>query len=262
MTTLAARTIDALRHEHDDLAAVVAAFTDAELTGPSGASEWSAAQVLSHLGSGSEIGLAGLQVALGLREPLDDSFNPSVWARWDAMGPDEQRSEYLRHNLTMVEAYEDLSADQRESLQVPVPYLPAPISVATYAGLRLSEATHHGWDARVAMDRGAALLDRSTAVLLEHLAGDLGFLLGFIGKADRIADDVVLSLGDSGYSIAITDTVSLASSADEPTATFSGPVEAALRLMVGRLGPAYTPAAVTVTGNVTLDELRSAFPGL
>jgi uncharacterized protein (TIGR03083 family) len=261
MTTLASRTIDALRHEHDDLSALVSTFDDDQLGRRSGASEWSVAQVLSHLGSSSEINLVGLLVALGEREAPDDGFNQTVWDRWNAMGPADQRDGFLQHNLALVSAFEALTPEQHASLEVPVAFLPAPIDVATYSGMRLAEVTHHGWDVRVAVDPGARLLDRSTVVLAEHLTTGLGFLLGFIGKADRIHVPVVLALGDSGYSIAVTETVSLASSGDEPTATFSGPLESALRLITGRLAPSHTPAEVRVSGNVTLDELRAVFPG-
>lgn len=72
---------------------------------------------------------------------------------------------------------------------------------------------------------------------------------------------VVLRLGDSGYSIAIADGIEVASTDQETTATFSGPLEAALRLVAGRLTPAHTPGDVVITGNVTLDELRAVFPG-
>jgi uncharacterized protein (TIGR03083 family) len=261
MTSLAARTINALRQEHDDLAVVVSAFTPEQLAGPSGASEWSAAQVLSHLGSGSEISLASLRAALGEGLAPEDRFNQSVWDRWDAMSPAEQRAGFLAHSLALVEAFEALTADQQETVKIPVSYLPAPISVATSAGLRLGEAAHHGWDARVAVDSRAGLLASSIPVLLEHLSSELGFMLTFTGKANEVDDDVVLVLGDSGYSIAITDTVSLAATTEESTARFSGPLEAALRLITGRLRPAYTPSDVVVTGNVTLDDLRKVFPG-
>ena len=46
---------------HDEVAAVVTGLSDGELTGHSGASEWSLTQVLSHLGSGEEISLATLR---------------------------------------------------------------------------------------------------------------------------------------------------------------------------------------------------------
>ncbi|MFL6060674.1 MAG: maleylpyruvate isomerase family mycothiol-dependent enzyme [Marmoricola sp.] len=260
MTSLAARTIAALRTEHDTLAALVPTLTDDQLTGPSGASEWSCAQVLSHLGSGSEISLASLRGALGEAEPPADDFNQSVWARWDSSTPQEQRDGFLEHNLALVKALEALSDEQHATLQIKLGFLPAPISVASYAGMRLNEVAHHGWDVRVAGDAGAGLLGTSTDVLLDHVSGDLGFLLGFIGKADLAPEHVVLDIGSS-YRVLIDDTIGFGSATDEPTATFTGAPEAALRLLFGRLGPAYTPAGVEVVGNITLDELRAVFPG-
>ncbi|MET3961825.1 uncharacterized protein (TIGR03083 family) [Marmoricola sp. OAE513] len=261
MTSLAARTIDALRHENDVLTALAATFTDAQLTGPSGASEWTVAQVLSHLGSGSEISLAGFQAALGERDVPGDDFNPSVWARWDAMSPTEQRDGFLEHNRILTEALESLTPEQHESVEVPIGFLPAPLSIAGAAGLRLNEVAHHSWDVRVAVDPEAGLLDSSAAVLPEHLRGGLGFLLGFIGKADVLDERVVLAVDGADYSLVIDDSVSLGAAGDAATATFAGSPEAAQRLITGRLGAAYTPESVTVTGNVTLDQLRQVFPG-
>lgn len=260
MDTLASRTIDALRDEHDALAGLVPGLTPEQLSGPSGASEWSVAQVLSHLGSGSEITLAGLLTALGEREAPADDFNRSVWDRWDAMSPDEQRAGFLEHDRILVEAFEALTPEQLASLAVPVGFLPAPLSVATFAGLRLNEVAHHSWDVRVAVDPAAGLRSLSTAVLPDQLSGDFGFMLRFLGKTDRIDRHVDVAIGDSGYTIVIADEVSLVRATDA-SATFSGPTEAALRLISGRLGSAFTPASVSVTGDVTLDELRQVFPG-
>jgi hypothetical protein len=41
----------------------------------------------------------------------------------------------------------------------------------------------------------------------------------------------------------------------------TAPAEAWVRLVAGRLGPEYTPASVSVTGSVGLDDLRRVFPG-
>lgn len=261
MSSLAIRTIDALRQEHDALAGVARDLTDDQLSGSSGASEWSVAQVLSHLGSGSEIMLAGLRAAQDEGEAADEEFNRAVWDRWDAMAPADQRAQFVEHSARLVEALEALTPEQHASLRVPIGFLPEPATIATYAGLRLNEAAHHGWDVRVALDSGAGLLDASTPALLEHLSGDLGILLGFVGQADRIDERVVLAVGDSGYGVVIDDSVRLVPEVEGTTATFTGAPEAALRLIAGRLGPAYTPAGVTVTGNVTLGELRAVFPG-
>lgn len=261
MSSLASRTIEALRHEHDALADLVSAFTTDDLTRPSGSSDWSVAQVLSHLGSGSEISLANLQVALGERDAPDDGFNRSVWDRWDAMTPAEQRDGFLEHDRALTAEFEALTDTQRDSLEVSLGFLPAPLSLAAFAGLRLGEVAHHTWDVRVAVDPEAVLLEDSAVVQAEHMSNDLGFMLGFLGKADRIDERVVLAVSDSGYSVVIADSVALESDADQATATFTGALEAALRLITGRLTPAHTPTNVTVTGNVGLDDLRAVFPG-
>jgi hypothetical protein len=94
MTTLADRTIAALRRTHDDLASLVPTFTEAQLTGPSGASEWSVAQVLSHLGSGAEIATAGYRSAIDETPPPEQDFNQGIWDRWNAMTPQQQAADF------------------------------------------------------------------------------------------------------------------------------------------------------------------------
>ena len=63
MSSLTDRTIAALRAEHDLSPPSPSRLSGAQLAGPSGASEWTVAQVLSHLGSGAEIALAGYEAA-------------------------------------------------------------------------------------------------------------------------------------------------------------------------------------------------------
>lgn len=261
MTSLADRTIGALRAEHDLAAATVSHLTEEQLTGPSGAAEWTVAAVLSHLGSGSVITLAGLQSALGVRQAPEAGFNESVWDTWNAMSPAEQRAGFLEHDAELVAAFEGLGQRQRESLELQVGFAPAPLSVAAFAGLRLHESAQHSWDVRVPGEPADGLLAESASVIAELFAGELAFLLGFIGKAERIADPVQLDIVDSGYGLSIADSVALVSPVDHPTASFTGPLEAAIRLIAGRLSSTHTPSDLRVTGNVTIEELRTVFPG-
>jgi uncharacterized protein (TIGR03083 family) len=261
MTSLADRTIAALRAEHNLVTTTVSDLTAEQLTGPSGASEWTLASVLSHLGSGAVISLAALQSGLGVRQPPEAGFNESVWDVWNAMSPAEQRAGFLEHDAELVAAFEGLDSQQRQSLELRVGFLPDPLSVAAFGGLRLHESAQHSWDVRVPGEPATGLLPGSASVLAEQFAGHLAFMLGFIGKADRIAGPVQLEIAGSGYGLSITDSVALVSPAGQPTASFNGPVEAAIRLIAGRLGPAHTPSDLAVTGNVTLEDLRAAFPG-
>src|SRR3954452_13072901 len=114
MTNLADQVIAALRSGHDDLSAYARELEDKDLRGPSGAGEWDVAHVLSHVGSGAEIGLGALERALsgGGRPP--EGFNQSVWDRWNAMAPPEHRDESIEANRRLVERYESLDAKTRE----------------------------------------------------------------------------------------------------------------------------------------------------
>lgn len=261
MTVASDETIAALRATHDELAAVVAGLSDAQLVGGSGASEWSVAQVLSHLGSGAEISLVTLRAAAAGTPAPDQGFNQQVWDRWNALSPQDQASGFLAADGELVAALERLSAEQRAGLHIELGFTPKPLTLAAFAGMRLNEAAQHSWDVRVSLEPAAAISTDTATLLLEHFATGLAFLLGFTAKADRLGRPAVVELDSSGYQLLIADSVRLAPSASPATAVFTGPIESAVRLLAGRLTPAYTPASVVVTGEVGLDDLRRVFPG-
>lgn len=191
----------------------------------------------------------------------EPGFNESVWDRWNAMSPREQATNFLDHDGRLVGAYENLTSEQRTTVQVDLGFLPEPLSLASFAGMRLSESAQHSWDVRVAFDPSASIPADVAAVLAEHLAGGLGFLIGFIGKADVLAQPAVVDIEGTGYGLVVTDKVAVVTEPADPTATFTGPLESAIRLVGGRLRPANTPESVELTGAVTLDDLRPVFPG-
>jgi uncharacterized protein (TIGR03083 family) len=261
MTSLADRTITALRNTHDELVALVPTLSDDQLTGPSGASDWTVAQVLSHLGSGAEIAHAGYRAALdGTAAPAQE-FNQGVWDRWNALGPHDQAAQFLAHDAALVAMLEALTPGQRENLEIKLGFLPAPLPLASVAGMRLNETAQHAWDVRVALDPAATVDAEAAEVLLEHFTDGLGFLLGFLGKPEHLSEPARVRLQDTDVVIAIDGQVSASRPATDATATFSGEPEAAIRLLGGRLTAPYTPEGVEVSGNVTLDDLRRVFPG-
>lgn len=250
------RAIASLRAHHDDLALLVPTLTDEQLAGPSGAAEWTIAQVLSHLGSGAEISRKPVAAAAGI--PFDEEDNQSVWARWDGSTPREQAEGYVRHDARLLETLEALAPEQRATLSVDMGFLPAPVPLLVAVGMRLNEVAAHAWDVKVGLDPAASVDGAAAEVLLELFAGDLGFLLGFSGKADRLVGTT--TVGYPGGALVVTDAVSVTTGPVDATATFDGPQEAVLRLLTGRLKAPYD-AGVSVSGNVTLDELREVFPG-
>jgi len=258
MTELVDRSIDALRARHDELETLISKLTPEELEARSGASEWTVAQVLAHLGSGAEIMLSTLSEATGVTVAPQD--NQDVWDRWNAATSGEQASGFVEHDQRLVAALEATTAEQRTSAMVDLGFLPEPVPLVTPVGMRLNEVAAHGWDVAVASDPDAGIDTEAADLLAEHFTGGLGFLLGFAGKADRLSDNTSIAFAD--YQLVIDDSVRIIERADKPaTATFSGPLEAVIRLLSGRLKPEHTPANIEVTGNVTLDDLRKVFPG-
>ncbi len=261
MTSLTDRTIAALRAEHDLLTGVVSELSGAQLAGPSGASEWTVAHVLSHLGSGAEIALAGYRAAFTGGPTPGDGYNEQVWDRWNVLPPAAQAREFVTHDEALVAELEALSREQRETVTIAFPFLPDPLPLGAVLAMRLNEAAQHGWDVRVAIDPGAALAESTARVLAEQFADGLGFLLGFSGKADALSGPAVIEVRDGGYTLRVEDRVRLSPEVGASTATFVGPLESAVRLFGGRLTPKHTPDHVDVVGNVTLDDLRRVFPG-
>jgi hypothetical protein len=111
MTSLADRAVPALRANHDILAALVPAMSEENLNSPSGATGWSVAQALSHMGSGAEIGRKPIATAAGERVEAED--NQAIWARWNASSPAVQAAEFVKHDAAYLDTIEALSAEQR-----------------------------------------------------------------------------------------------------------------------------------------------------
>jgi uncharacterized protein (TIGR03083 family) len=257
MTELVDRTVAALRTNHDVLAALVPNLNEGQLTAPSGASEWTIAQALSHLGSGAEITVKPIATAAGL--PVEAEDNQSVWARWDAAAPLDQAAAFLERDGHFLDVVEGLTSEQRAELMIDMGFLPEPVPLVVALGMRLNEVAAHAWDVRVGLDPEAGIDPESAPLLLELYAGPLAFLLGFAAKPDQLAEEARVAVPGGG--IVVTDAVTVTTDLADPTATFHGPAEAAARLLTGRLKPEFTPERVEVTGNVGLDDLRKVFPG-
>ena len=110
--------ISALRHSHDRLRASVEPLGLAQLEQRSYASEWSIAQVLSHLGSQAEIFGLFLDAGLtGQEPPGREEFVP-IWDSWNAKDPQAQASDALRADQATLERFESLDADEQARLHL------------------------------------------------------------------------------------------------------------------------------------------------
>ncbi len=263
MSDQADQTITALRTGHDELAALVGSMTPDDLTRPSAAAEWDISQVLSHLGSGAEIGLATLEAALKGTGNPGPEFNQSVWARWNAMTPSERAEGFLRADEALVKRYESLDSTIRAQLRIDLRFLPKPVDVATAAAMRLSEFTYHTWDIQVMSDPAAVLAPAAVELLLDRL----GMVIGFLGHSDalngrRVTLAVQTTEPDRSFGLDLRDAVTLVDTAAQPAGVLDAPAEAWLRLATGRLAPQHTPPTMQLTSDtITLDDLRRVFPG-
>lgn len=265
-STPADRTIAALRSHHDDLAARVRGFDDADLARQSGAADWDVAGVLSHLGSGgAEIMLAGLQAGVAGKEPPGSDFAPAVWDRWNAMGPRERAKGFLESNERLVAALESLDATVRQEVRVKLGFLPEPADVTLLSGLRLSEAALHAWDVKVAFDPQATVTNDDTDLVLRLVTGPLSFMFGFLARGEAPSATLRIETADPDLVLGLVlgDAASLGAAPAQADGVLAGPAEAILRLVYGRLGEAHTPDDLTLTSDtITLDQLRAAFPGI
>ena len=256
----AATWLAALNASSNCLIKTVYGLPEEILARPSFTGGWTIAQVLSHLGSAAEI------CTELVRRGIDgDSTGPSaddarpVWQRWDALSGPEQREAWFEADRRHRQLLDSLRPQQVESVRIP--YFAGLLSVPAYAGYRLSEQSVHAWDIDVALDPAATIPEAAVDLLWERL--DL--------VASRFRDaDVLKRLAPRQLAVEVADRGRIArlelgdelhlvpGKPADPAATVSGSAEALLRLVYGRNRP---EDGVTVTGDVTQEDLRSLFPG-
>ncbi len=205
--------IAALRSGHDRLAAFVAGASADDLVAPSMASEWTVAQVLSHLGSGAEIGLA---TATGTAV-----VNEEIWDRWNALAPSAAASAFVEADDRLVAWWEARTDDELAAMEVDLPFLPAPIDAATAASFRLSELALHSWDVLAAFDPDAEVADDAAALLVDRLPTMVGFIGQFTPRETRPTEDTTIVVGTSAperrYELELGERAELRSAGDGPT---------------------------------------------
>jgi uncharacterized protein (TIGR03083 family) len=261
VTASADRLLAALRGCHDELAARVRGLDETDLTSQSYCTDWSVAQVLSHLGSGAEIALAQLQAARAGTTPLGPDDFRVVWARWDARPPRRQAAAFAQAVPRLHDAVAALDQAERRELR---PYVHAgPVDLPLFLALRLVEQALHAWDVHVAFDPARAVDAEAVELLVELLP------LG----ASLVDAEVLSALPPARLAVATSDPAQrfildlgvqarlYPAQGREVSGSLRLPAEALVRLVTGRLDPAHTPADTHAEGQPSLDELRRLYPG-
>jgi uncharacterized protein (TIGR03083 family) len=247
--------LGALRNSVGHLHELCRDLDDGDLERQSYDSEWSIAQVLSHLGSGAVILRRRLQdIQAGSATP--DEFAPSVWDEWNAKAPRAQADDALVADEAVLEALEDVSEADRADLV----FAMGPLSLGfnEFAGLRLNEHVFHTWDIEVVFDAAARLPQDATALVVDNLA----LIARFSGRPDGRERTVAIRTSDPARDVALrlsADGVELTPGESGQSPELELPAEAFSRLVYGRLDPDHTPA---FTGDAAvLHALRAVFPG-
>jgi uncharacterized protein (TIGR03083 family) len=253
--------IAALRDSHDRLIAILDSLEPGQLTGPSDCSDWSIAQVLSHLGSGAEI--FSMIIDAGLKDgkaPGNEAF-PAIWDAWNAKDPARQAEDFIAADTALVEQLESLDDKQLEDFRVAM--FGMDLDAAGVIAMRLSEHALHSWDVAVAVDPHAGLSEAATNLLIDKLEQRAGRMGKPVGGPMRVhvettdpARTFTLVVGED---VALTPGFEDAAGGGD-TMRLQIPAEAFFRLMAGRMDPDHTPAGVKAEG-VSLDSVRAVFPG-
>jgi uncharacterized protein (TIGR03083 family) len=248
--------IAALRRSHDRLRRLVDPLDVEQLQQGSYDSDWSIAQVLSHLGSSAEIFSRFLDAGLSGDEPPGREAFVPIWEAWSARSPQAQAADALEADEALVEQFESLDAAQQWRFRLAL--FGMLVDTTGLARMRLGEHAIHSWDVAVALDPATTLAPDAVDLLVDTLDQ----LVPRVGRPDGKARRVRVSTSDPErqFGLEVGEAVTLrAWDGEEGVPEVRLPAEAFLRLVYGRLDSAHTPPLETRA--VDLDELRAIFPG-
>jgi len=248
--------IQALRHSHETLQAVAGPLGAGQLERRSYASQWSIAQVLSHLGSKAEILSLLLDAGLAGQDPPGQDAFPPIWEAWNAKSPDNQAADALRADQAVTVRLESLDDTQRERLHLHA--FGMDLDTTGLARIRLGEHAVHTWDIAVVLDPAATVAPDAVVLLVDTLGQLVTWTAKPRGQRRRLR--VSTSSPVRHYMLDIGETVTLMpTEGNSIRPELALPAEAFVRLVYGRLDPAHTPPVEAT--RVDLDELRQVFPG-
>jgi uncharacterized protein (TIGR03083 family) len=248
---------DALWASHRRLVAAVGSMPTDQLATPSYCTDWTIAQVLSHIGSGAQIFGLLLDAALAGDDPPDRAAFAAIWDVWNGMTPDEQGRTSITADAAFLQRLDVIPDDRLDTLRMTL--FGQPADAARLLGMRLAEHAIHTWDVVVMGDPSATIPEDAVDLIIDPLDQ----VAARTGKTESglLEVAVITSAPARTLRLSVTDTVTLSPAEEGASgASLRLPAEALIRLVYGRLDPDHTPAAVAAEG-VDLDTLRGVFPG-
>jgi uncharacterized protein (TIGR03083 family) len=256
--------IAALRGSHDHLERLVRPLPAARLRGMSYCSDWTIAQVLSHLGSGAEISVLRLKAALsdGVLPPQE--VYQQIWDTWNAKSPDAMAADALVADSAHIDALERASDEELAGISLSM--FGMELDAVGLIRLRLSEHALHTWDVEVSIDKAAVVGPEPVSLLIDSVPMFAG--MGRVpSRAEPLDVRIITTAPPRDYVLTAAEAVQMSDwpgaggDGAGPSETVRMPAEALLRLTSGRLDPEHTPSGVSADP-ATLGALRELFPGL
>ncbi len=246
--------LSALHASVERLQRIVDGLEPAQLRRQAYPTEWTVADVLSHLGSGAVILRQRFEDIVHGRQTGED-LNQATWDEWNAKTPDDQAADALMADQSLVSSLAALGDDRRDEFRLAMG--PFDLDFDGFVGLRLNEHVVHTWDIEVVLDPAAVLPDTAARLMIDNLSTIAGFAGRPVGRTETL--HVRTSDPSRDFTVGLsTDSVTLAGSEPVADPELDLPSEAFIRLVYGRLDPEHTPG--TVVG-AALDTLRRTFPG-
>ena len=246
--------LDALGFSVERLRHLTAPLTARELTAPAYPTEWTIADVLSHIGSGAVIMQRRIEDTLACATTPDD-YAPNVWDAWNAKSPEAKRDDALTADRAFLARIDAMTASERASFAFAVG--PLTFDFDGVVGLRLNEHAMHTWDIEVAVDPAAVIPSQIAALVVDNLDLIARFTAKPTGETETITVRTIVPARAFTVRLA-PESATLDPDVGPGPADLELPSEAFARLVYGRLDPAHTPAGAD---NHAVDVLRRVFPG-
>jgi uncharacterized protein (TIGR03083 family) len=261
MTSQMRDLVAILRTLHDRLAATTVELSPDQLRSRSYATEWTVADVLSHLGSGAELTL--MQLDSHDEDGPSQEEMATVWATWDAREPEQQAVEGIATDERLVARLEELDDTDLQVLRRDLAGMD--VDAAGMLRQRVSEHAMHSWDIAVAFDDAAVLPAEAVPDILALLPVTLRFATQ--QHDDDIVVDVTTTDPDRTLRLdllpggsRVIDAPGADDGANTAATSLELPAEALLRLIYGRLDAGHTPP-VKAADESLLPRLREIFRG-
>jgi uncharacterized protein (TIGR03083 family) len=247
--------LDVLEQSVGHLRSTIEGLSESQYVASAYPTEWTVADVMSHIGSAAIIFKRGIDDSLEGRDS-PPQFNQSVWDVWNDKTPHAQVTDCLAADQALLTRLLEMTPDEKARYFLTSG--PMTFDFDRAVRLRLGEHVFHTWDIEEALNPQATL--QSAAV--PFLFANLELLMRFAAKPSGHEHTLHIRTTDPQKEFALTqsaDGVTLNEVEGVELFDLELPAEAFLRLAYGRLDEKHTPAGVDTTH---LAELRQVFPGL